>query len=278
MSLKYETPKTFTATDMFIWWCKEKIRVKRYLKIQGIKSHGMVTRLISRNGDELKWLREHVLVLAEQIEKLEIIDTNKHGFTKITHEIYDKKRELYNSGQRIKQLEQVDFNTEKIIMTENGFREILYEYNNKVRKALVEDAAVINMKQFLGYLYIQKIDRNICVGPNGNPKSLRMPNWGESNKYKQELIDEGVQIKDKEHPDGTSWVVYYDDDYYFRYAWAKKRGACRVKNHPYYSFIPSNGVNSSKKELIEANRNNPFLHKTYTDNRIYYNAPNKEKK
>jgi len=278
MSLKYETPKTLTATDMFIWWCKEKIRVKRYLKIQGENSNGFPTRLISRNGDELKWLREHVLVLAEQIEKLEIADTDKHGFTKLTHQIYDKKRELYNSGQRIKHLEQVDFNTEKVVMNENEFRAILYEYNSRVRSALISDASVINMKQFLGYLYVQKIERGITNSLTSNPKSLRMPNWGESNKYRQELIDEGVQIKDADHPDGANWIVYYDDDYYLRISWAKKRGACRVKNHPYYTFIPSNGENGTKKQLIASNRSNPFLHKTYTDNRIYYSAPNKEKK
>ena len=268
MSLKYEKTKTLTATDMFLWWCKEKIRNKRHLKIKNATTHSKDTILISSNGDELDWLRKHALVLAEQIDKLEIADKEKFYFTKATKEIYIKKGELYQANERIQHLEKVDMGTEREIMSERRFKSIIYKFNEKARERLIYDGEVINMKQYLGFLYVQKVPRN---DPRfiGN-KSSRMPNWAESKKYKQELTDQGVQIKDKEHPDGKNWIVYFDDEDFVRFSWTKKRGACRVKNHNYYSFKPSAGLTGSKKELSKANKDNPALKHTYTKQRIYY--------
>jgi len=225
--------------------------------------------LISKNGDELDWLRQHVLVLAEQIDKLEKVDNQKYYFTKETENIYIKKRELYEANLRISHLEQVDSDSTQIVMSEAEFRDILYRFNQGVRDRLVNDAKVINMKSYMGFMYIQKIPR---FSEKFSSKSSRMPNWNESNKYKAELIDKGIQIKDKNHPDGKNWIIYYTDDYYFRYCWSKKKGACRVKNHTFYSFVPTNGLKGAKKQLINANKNNPFLHKTYNHAKklLYY--------
>lgn len=266
MSLKYENPRTLTATDMFMWWCKEKIRKKRHLRILYATSHSKDTILISRNGEELDWLRKNVLVLAEQIEKLERIDSKLPYFTGTTKEIYAKKTELYDAQKRIIHLEQVDHASSQVVMSESKFKKILYAFNQKARDAMINDAKVVNMRNRIGFLYVQKIARD----NKHASKSLRMPNWNESKKYKQELIDQGIQIKDDEHPDGRKWIVYYDDDYYLRVSWTKKKGASRVKNHPFYNFEPSAGVNGTKKQLSNANMSNPFLHKTYFNRRIYY--------
>jgi hypothetical protein len=267
MSLRYETPKTLTAADMFLWWCKSKKRFRRHLKIKYSNTHSRDTVLVSTNGDELDWLRMHVLVLAEQIEKLEIADKDTSRFTLKTKEIYKKKREIYDANGRIKHLEQVDLNTEKEIMSEKKFKSIIYEFNTRAKDRLIYEGEVINMKQYLGFLYVQKIPRNdIRFGT----KSSAMPNWGESRKYKQELIDQGIQIKDKDHPDGKNWIVYFDDEDYVKFSWTKKRGACRVKNHNFYSFSPSAGASGPKKELSKANKKNPLLKLIYTKQRIYY--------
>lgn len=273
MSLKFETPKTLTATDMFIWWSKNKIRRKRHMKVLNAKTNSRDTILVSRNKDELTWLRQNVIVLDEQIQKLEQEDkVNKYTFTSKTMSIYEKKRELYDANKRIEHLEKVDGDTQHVVMSERIFRDVLCKFNTGVKERLVQDASIVNMKSYLGFLLIKKIDRNKGVYDS---KSTRMPNWPESNKYKQELIDQGIQIKDKDHPDGKNWIVYFDDDYYLRYSWIKKRGACRVKNHNYYAFIPSSGKAGAKKLLIEANRKNPFLHSTYQKSQIYY--PNLDK-
>ena len=120
MSLTYESPKILTAKDMFIWWCKSKKRIRRHLKIKNATTHSKDTVLVSNNGDELDWLRMHVLVLAEQIEKLEIADRNNTQFSLKTKEIYRKKKEIYDANTRIKHLEQVDLSTEKELMSEIG--------------------------------------------------------------------------------------------------------------------------------------------------------------
>lgn len=266
MSLRYEVPKTLTATDMFIWWCKNKIRKRRHLKILYQNSNSRPAILVSNNGDELKWLRKNVLVLAEQIEGLEKIDNNKYYFTKITQQIYDKKSEIYEANNRIKHLEQVDNNNSQIVMSEADFKKVLYSFNSKVRDDLINNASVINMKSYLGYLYISRVDRNSGIIDS---KSSRMPNWLESNKLKAKLISEGIQIKDKNHPDGKKWIVYFDDDYYLRFTWTKNRGACRVHNHIYYSFQPSKGQGGSRKQLSNANRKNDFLSLTYTSRDLY---------
>jgi hypothetical protein len=273
MSLRYEVSKTLTATDMFLWWCKNKIRNKRHLKVLYSTTNSKETILISGNNEELDWLRKHVLILAEQINKLEIADMdNKYSFSSKTKELYSKKGDLFDANQRIAHLEKVDGATRTVIMSEGKFRDVLYRFNTTMRDRLVQDGDVINMKNYMGYLYIQKVQRNIA---GYTSKSSRMPNWPESKKYKQELIDEGIQVKDVDHPDGKNWLVYFDDDYYLRYSWNKKRGACRVKNHNYYSFCPTNGTNGAKKQLTKANRDNGFLHKTYIDKNIYY--PNLDK-
>ena len=266
MSLKFETPKTLTATDMFMWWCKQKIRRKRHLRILYATSHSKDTILISRNGEELDWLRKNVLVLAEQIENLERADAKVPYFTGNTDKIYIKKREIYEAENRIKHLQQVDNASFQVVMSEAKFKSILYAFNSKARDAMINDGKVINMKNRIGFLYVQKVDRNSEYAS----KSMRMPNWNESKKYKQELIDKGIQIKDDEHPDGKKWIVYYSDDYYLRVSWTKKKGASRVRNHPFYNFEPSRGETGTRKQLSSANMKNPFLHKTYFNRRIYY--------
>ena len=267
MSLKYEYPKTLGVKEMFAWWCKQKIRKKRYLKLVNERSNSSPTQLIANNGDELNWLREHVLILAKQIEKLEIEDKGNMHFTKKTEAIYAKKKELYHANKRIDHLEQVDHKTTHVVIQEKMFRDVIERFNLAVRDRIVNNGEVVNMKQKLGYVYVQKIDR-FKTGPTS--KSTKMPNWGESYKYRDELIAKGIQIMDKDHPDGKKWMIYYDDDWYLRFAWAKSSGACRVKNHIFYSFKPANSIGGPKKQLTQANRKNPLLHLTYHDKRIYY--------
>jgi hypothetical protein len=262
MSFRLETPKTLGTKEMFMWWCKEKIKKKRHLKLLYTNSHSKPTQLVSRNGDELKWLRQNVIVMAEQIEKLQIIDMkSKHSFTKETRRIYELNREIYDSRQRIKHLEQVDNNRTEIVESEKDFRRILETYNLKVRDELINNAETINMKQNMGFLYIKRVDRARII--DSNAKSLRMPNWGESKKKKDELIAAGIQPKNEAHPEGKNWIVYFDDESWMRFNWTKYNGACKVKNYTSYKFMPSGGINGPRKQLTKANRSNPFLAMTY---------------
>jgi hypothetical protein len=232
------------------------------------RSNSVPTRLISKNRDELDWLRKHVTVLSEQVEKLQILDKKKSYFTKDTEQIYIKNREIYDAKQRIKHLEQVDGSTEQVVITEKKFKEVIESYNQKVLDRLINDAAVINMKANLGFLYIQRVERG--PGPNGNDKSLRMPNWGESYKRRDELISKGLTPKNQDNPDGEPWIIYFDDEYFIRFAWSRRNGACRVKNHGFYHFIAARGTNGAKRQLAKANQENKFLAFNYKLKSGYY--------
>ena len=266
MSLRIETPRVLSPTDMYIWWCKEKIRKRRHLKIKYQNTKAKDTVLVSKNSEELSWLRKNVIVLASQIEQLEIQERGKAKFTKAFEKIFELKRELYEANERIKHLEKVNPDTEQEIMSERTFRNIINSYNLKIRDYLI-DGEVLNMKQRLGYIYIQRIQRG---HPKMYSKGMKSINWKESNEYKEELIAKGEQPKDKDHPNGKNWLVYYTDDFYLRYGWTKKKGACRVKNHNYYAFYPSLGRVGAKKALSNANKEDELLYKKYHGRRIYY--------
>ncbi len=275
MSFRIEEPRILSATDMFIWWCKQKIRNKRYLKIKYETSHANQTILVSRNKDELQWLIQHIFILEEKILKYEEQERGKVYYTKKIEEIYHMKREVHEANDRIRHLKNVNLDTEHIIMSEKTFRNIIVTYNIKAKDRMINHGEVINMKQYLGYLYVQKMPRNHPKFEYN--KGDKTPNWMESNKYKQELIDKGIEVKDADHPDGKDWIVYYTDPFYVRVSWTKKKGACRVKNHTYYRFSTSSGQKGFKKQLSNANMNNPILYRKYIKNKVYYaNLPNRQ--
>src|SRR5690606_21174779 len=107
------------------------------------------------------------------------------------------------------------------------YKEVLSRFNKKACDAVIF-GAFLNLGANLGYLLIRKIKRRY-----DKPK----PDWGESNKLKQKLIDEGKVPKDKDHPDGEEWIKFYSDPWYLRWAWMKS--TCRVKNQSVYAFVPT---------------------------------------
>lgn len=266
MSLRYEVPKTLTATDMYMWWCKNKIRSRRHLKIKHANTKAHMALLVSKNSDELHWLKEHVLILSDRIKRFEKDDNHKGYFTNKTKEIYSMRAEIFESNNRIKNLKNVNDDSEQLIMSEKMFKAVLTSFNEKSLERMVDNGEVIGMKHRLGYLHVEYIKRN-----NGHEasKSLSMPDWGASYKYKAELIAQGLQIKDKEHPDGKKWVIFHSDEYYVKYSWMKSGGSCSVKNHTTYKFIPSSGVKGAKRKLIDSNNDNPNLYRKYKDRVVY---------
>ncbi len=74
-------------------------------------------------------------------------------------------------------------------------------------------------------------------------RSFRRPivDWGETRKYKQQLIDEGKPLFDKETGEGNKWLVYNTDEYYYGLVWKKEsireigyRGTLR--NYQFYKL------------------------------------------
>ena len=73
--------------------------------------------------------------------------------------------------------------------------------------------------------------------------------WGESNKYKAELLKEGKELYNKETNTGVKWHIYYTDGEYLKYYWRK--GKCKIKNKSVYRFDATRGVKGNKGKLMQ---------------------------
>ena len=107
----------------------------------------------------------------------------------------------------------------------NLFRSICSDFNMAIIDYILEGGKFF-MSNNLSYICILRILRN-----NSKPTI----DWGESNKYKQELLDAGESLYDSSTGKGVKWHIYYTDSEYCRYYWNKS--ACKVKNKSVYKFI-----------------------------------------
>lgn len=122
-----------------------------------------------------------------------------------------------------------------------GFREVCEEFNKLVMEEILKG------KEFhigfrLSSISIIRIERNFKNPP---------VDWNETNKYKQELLEEGYTEDDFYHPDnnpdGKKYFIYHTDPWYCRFYWNKL--GCRVKNKSVYSFVPTRGKKGNVTKL-----------------------------
>ena len=129
-------------------------------------------------------------------------------------------------------------------VAENGnvdkkvFRQICESFNMEVMNSIL-DGETFNMGHNLSTLSVVRKERD----PR-NPKV----DWGESNKYKQELIEQGEELYNVITGKGTKWHIYYTDSYYCKFYWRK--GKCRIPNKSVYRFDATRGVKGNKEKLI----------------------------
>lgn len=117
------------------------------------------------------------------------------------------------------------------------FKHIVSQFNKKVADAILE-GSVFNMGFHLGTIRIKKIERTF------NRPAI---DWGETNKLKKQ---------------GIKQLVYYTDDYYFRWNWDKNR--CRVKNKSVYTFCPTGGQTGNRKALVHKLKSDDLVYLNYT--------------
>jgi hypothetical protein len=55
-----------------------------------------------------------------------------------------------------------------------------------------------------------------------SPNSKPSVDWGESNKLKKRLIEQGYTVKSKDHPDGIKWLLFHTSDGYCFWRWFKR--------------------------------------------------------
>lgn len=82
--------------------------------------------------------------------------------------------------------------------------------------------------------------------------------WKESNKAKAALLEAGKVPKDKQHPEGEEWLIFFTNDYYCRYRWIKRLS--EVPNHSYYRFEPTRGKVGNKGKLYRLLMRDPLAH------------------
>ena len=115
---------------------------------------------------------------------------------------------------------------------------IVQEFNILIMEHIL-DGKEFNMGNNLSTLSIIRRDRD--------PRSPRL-DWGESNKYKKELLEEGQLLYNSETGKGVKWHIYHTDEFYCKYYWRK--GKCKIPNKSVYRFATTRGVKGNKEKLI----------------------------
>ena len=118
------------------------------------------------------------------------------------------------------------------------FTDICHQFNIMIMDYILEGKE-FNMGNNLSTISIIRRDRD--------PRSPRI-DWGESNKYKQELVANNKTLYDPLTNKGTKWYIYYTDPFYCKYYWRK--GKCTIPNKSVYRFDATRGLKGNKEKLI----------------------------
>jgi hypothetical protein len=130
-----------------------------------------------------------------------------------------------------------DYVTRDDSVSKEIFVDICSEFNIMIIDYIL-DGKEFNMGSNLSTLSIVRMERD--------PRSPAI-DWGESNKYKAELIEKGEELYNKETGQGIKWQLYYTDKEYLKYYWRK--GKCKVKNKSVYRFDATRGIKGNKGKL-----------------------------
>lgn len=130
-----------------------------------------------------------------------------------------------------------DYVTRDDSVSKETFVDICGEFNIMIIDYIL-DGKEFNMGSNLSTLSIVRMERD--------PRSPAI-DWGESNKYKAELIKQGEELYSKETGQGVKWQLYYTDKEYLKYYWRK--GKCKVKNKSVYRFDATRGIKGNKGKL-----------------------------
>ena len=172
-------------------------------------------------------------------------------------------------NRSIKKIEEDLKTIEKDTVDNVTFRDIIYNFNEKLSNEIVYKGYIFQVGSGFGHIRIKKIDcRN---------RIKKRINWNLSNQKKAEILARGgtpyeVLERDENrkmvsHNGGEMWFVYFTND--FDYLWHWNKGRYSIVNSPYFKFRPTIYNNNSKKQgkLGNVNKlkqlvtaNSPLLH------------------
>ena len=142
----------------------------------------------------------------------------------------------------------LDYQMEHDDIDKTIYTNIIQEFNILIMEYILEGKE-FNMGINLSTLSIVKHDRD--------PRSPRI-DWGESNKYKKELLEEGQNLYNSETGNGVKWHIYHTDEFYCKYYWRK--GKCKIKNKSVYRFDATRGLKGNKEKLISLLKEDDLAH------------------
>ena len=128
------------------------------------------------------------------------------------------------------------------------FTDICHQFNIMIMDYILEGKE-FNMGNNLSTISITRRERD--------PRSPRI-DWGESNKYKKELLEEGQNLYNSETGNGVKWHIYHTDEFYCKYYWRK--GKCKIKNKSVYRFDATRGLKGNKEKLISLLKEDDLAH------------------
>ena len=130
------------------------------------------------------------------------------------------------------------YNKEHGDIDKSLFTDVCHEFNMLIIDYILEGKE-FNMGNNLSTLSIIRRDRD--------PRSPRI-DWGESNKYKKELLEEDQKLYNPKTGEGVKWHIYHTDEFYCKYYWRK--GKCKIANKSVYRFDATRGIKGNKEKLI----------------------------
>lgn len=140
------------------------------------------------------------------------------------------KNQVHNTEDMYKQFVKKHQGT---TVTYLQYRYIISEFNKMLSEEVLKGKEV-NLGKFLGKLRICKVKRT----------------------FKKKIVDYGATRKLKAQ--GIDKVVYFTDDYYYRWCW--KKYSAKVKNKSAYKFKPTAGANGNRKKLVRLLKTDEFAH------------------
>lgn len=118
------------------------------------------------------------------------------------------------------------------------YKHILSKFFKKASDYILEGEK-LRLGHKLGNIYIKKVRRN---------PDKPMIDWGETNKLKAQ---------------GINKLVYYTDEFWYRWAWEKNRAALRNKS--VYKFSATKGINGNVKKLVRKLKEDPFAEVKFSE-------------
>lgn len=158
----------------------------------------------------------------------------------------------------------------------NKYKEVMNVFVKNIMTKIMITGYRFSMPYHCGLMQVIQLERKVKIKDNGNIKGS--VDWGESNKLKQKIIDDGglplKMFKDDKgnivgDNGGQAWICYFTTPTYFKWAWTAH---INMKNCLRYTFDVTRDNSNTLHENINDNSYILFkLRKNNGNNKDYLN-------